>query len=37
MNEIVNKFLLASDKFVPELHLKQPDFAYSACGPYTRN
>ena len=37
MNEIVNKFLLASDKFMPELHLKQPGFTYSACGPFTRN
>ena len=37
MNEIVNKFLLAGDKFMPELHLKQPGFTYSACGPFTRN
>ena len=37
MNEIVNKFLLAGDKFMPELHLKQPGFIYSACGPFTRN
>ena len=37
MNEIVNKFLLARDKFVPEMHLKQPDFTYSACGPFTKN
>ena len=36
MNEIVNKFLLAGDKFMPELHLKQPGFTYSACGPFTR-
>ena len=33
MNEIVNKFLLAVDKFMLELHLKQPGFTYSACGP----
>ena len=32
MNEIV-KFLLAGDKFMPEMHLKQPRFTYSACGP----
>ena len=25
MNEIVNKLLLAGDKFIPEMHLKQPD------------
>ena len=37
MNEIVNKFLLAGGKFMPELHLKQPGFTYSACGPFTRN
>ena len=37
MNEIVNKFLLASDKFMPEMHLKQPRFTYSACVPLTRN
>ena len=37
MNKIVNKFLLAVDKFMPEMHLKQPGFAYSACGPFTKN
>ena len=37
MNEIVNKFLLAGDKFIPEIHLKQPGFTYSACGPLTKN
>ena len=37
MNEIVNRFLLVGDKFMPEMHLKQPGFAYSACGPFTRN
>ena len=37
MNEIVNKFLLASDKFMPEMHLRQPQFVYSACGPFTKN
>ena len=37
MNEIVNKFLLAGDKFMPEIHLKQPGFIYSACGPFTKN
>ena len=37
MNEIVNKFLLASDKFMPEMHLEQPGFTYSACGPFTKN
>ena len=37
MNEIVNKFLLAGNKFMPEMHLRQPGFTYSACGPYTKN
>ena len=37
LNEIVNKFLLAGDKFMPEMHLKQPGFTYSACGPFTKN
>ena len=37
MNEIVNKFLLADDKFMPEMHLKQPGLTYSACGPFTKN
>ena len=37
MNQIVNKFLLAGDKFMPEAHLRQPGFTYSACGPFTKN
>ena len=37
MNEIVHKFLLASDKFMPEMHLKQPGFTYTVCGPFTKN
>ena len=37
MNEIVNKFLLVGDKFMPEMHLKQPGFTYSACGPFIKN
>ena len=36
MNEIVNKFLLTGDKFMPEMHLKQPEFTYSACRPFTK-
>ena len=32
----VSKFLLAGDKFTPEMHLRQPRFAYSACGPFTK-
>ena len=34
MNEIINKFLLAGDKFMPQMHLKQPGFTYSACDPF---
>ena len=37
MNDIINKFLLAGDKFMPEIHLRQPGFTYSACGPFTKN
>ena len=37
MNEIVNKFLLVGDKYMPELHLRQLGFTYSACGPFTKN
>ena len=37
MNEIVSKSLLVGDKFMPEMHLKQPGFTYRACGPFTRN
>ena len=37
MNNIINKFLLAGDKFLPEMHLRQPRFVYSACGPFTRH
>ena len=37
MNNIINKFLLAGDKFIPEMHLRQPQFVYSACGPFTRH
>ena len=37
MNQIVNKFLLIGDKFIPEMHLKQPCFNYSACDLFTKN
>ena len=37
MNDIINKFLLAGDKFMPEMHLRQPQFTYSACGPFTKS
>ena len=37
MNEIINKSLLVGDRFMPEMHLKQPGFTYSACGPFTKN
>ena len=36
MNEIGNMFLFAGDKFMPEMHLRQPGFTYSACGPFTK-
>ena len=37
MNEIVNKFFLAGDKFMLEMHLTQPGFTCSACGPFIKN
>ena len=43
MNEMINKFFLVGDKFLPQMHLRQhaalykPKFTYSACGPFTRN
>ena len=43
MNKIVNKFLLVGDKFMPEMHLRQPalldksGFTYRVCGPFTKN
>ena len=37
MNKIVNKFLLAGDKFMLEMHLRQPEFTYSTCRAFTKN
>ena len=37
MKNIINKFLLAGDTFMPEMHLRQPQFVYSACSPFTRH
>ena len=37
MNNLINKFLLAGDKFMPEIHLRQSQFTYRACGPFTRH
>ena len=37
MNDIIKKFLLAGDKFMPEMHLRQRQFTYSACGPFTKH
>ena len=37
MNKIVKKFLLAGDKFMPELYLIQPGFTYSACRTFTKH
>ena len=37
MNKIINKLLLVGDKFMPEMHLKQPGFTYSFRGPFTKN
>ena len=37
MNKVINKFLLVGDKFMPEMRLRQLQFIYSACGPFTRH
>ena len=37
MKNIMKKFLLAGDKFMPEMHLRQPQFVYSARGPFTKH
>ena len=37
MNETVNTLLLAGDKFMSEIHLRQPVFAYNVCGSFTKN
>ena len=37
MNNVINKFLLVGDKYMPEMYLRQPRFVYSACGPFTRH
>ena len=37
INDIINRLLLVGEKFMPEMHLKQPRFTYSAFGPYTKN
>ena len=37
MNNIIKKSLLAGDKFIPEMHLRQSQITYSACGPFTKN
>ena len=37
MNNTINKLLLVGDKFMPEIHLRQPQFTYSVCGPFTKH
>ena len=37
MNELINKFLLARDTFMPAMHFRQPGFTYCRCGPLTKN
>ena len=37
MNEIISKFLLTGDKFLPEMHLRQPRFTYSGCGNFPKS
>ena len=37
MDEISNKVSLPRYKFMPEMYLSQPVFAYCACRPFTKN
>ena len=37
MNETITKFSLAGEKFMPEMHFRQPGFTYNSCGPFTKN
>ena len=37
MNEIMNKLLLARDKFILAMHLRQPGLTYTACRQFTKN
>ena len=37
MNNIINRLLLAGDKFMSEMHLRQPQFTYSTCGPFAKH
>ena len=37
MNTVVNKIFLGRDRFLPEIHLRQPGFTNSACGPFTKD
>ena len=37
MNNIINKFLLAGDKFIPKMHLRETGFSCSVCGPFRKN
>ena len=34
MNEVI---FITGDKFLPAMHLKQPEITYSTCGPFTKN
>lgn len=36
MNNVIYKFLLTADTFKPEANMRQPEFKYSACGPFTK-
>ena len=37
MDDLINACLLDGDKFMPEMHLRQPGFTYSAFGSFTKN
>ena len=37
MNEIINKYLPTGEKFIPEMHIREPGFTYSAFGAFTKS
>ena len=37
INNTINKLLSAGAKFMPEMHLRQPQFTYNACGPFNKH
>ena len=36
MNKTIKKFLLTEDKFMAEMHSRQPGFTYTGCAPFSK-